>query len=146
MSDFAGRFLPVATGAAGLILLHQLIEIQGSVGGVDLAMSSDRMRLLNGVEARLAAFLVADIVLIVACLELGGARAVRALAIAHLAGGALALLAAPLFLADASAMASAVGAGDLAPFRVLALRTAGALAVVGAGTLLAGLRMREGSR
>lgn len=146
MSNLADRFLPIGLAAAGLVLIHQLLELQGILGGIDLAMPGDRMRLLNGLEARLPALLLVDVLLVVAILHRGAIGPIKGLGWAHVAGGTLALLAVPLFFRDAGSMASAVGAGELASFRVLVVRTAGVLAALGAGSVIAGLRIRTMAR
>ena len=72
------RFLPVAIGAALLIALHQLVDVYGAMAGLDLATAAGRMGLVNTVAARLPAFIVADVLLVLAAVRAADSGIARA--------------------------------------------------------------------
>lgn len=143
------RFLPVAIGAALLIALHQLVDVYGAMAGLDLATAAGRMGLINTVVARLPAFIVADVLLVLAAVrEEGPGRPLRfLLVIVHFGLGLTALALFPEYLADAAGVTAGVRPAELLAYRVLVVRVVLILLVGGAGGLLLGWRLRRaGSR
>ncbi|HET9276396.1 MAG TPA: hypothetical protein VFN96_10030 [Gemmatimonadales bacterium] len=141
------RFLPVAIGAALLIALHQLVDVYGAMAGLDLATAAGRMGLVNTVAARLPAFIVADVLLVLAAVRAADRRLRFLLVIVHFGLGLTALALLPEYLADAAGITAGVRPAELLAYRVLVVRVAVILLVGGAGGLLLGWRLRRaGSR
>lgn len=133
----ARPFLPMLAAASLLILLHQVSDLWAGLGGIDLQLPASRMRLLSTIGTRGAALVSSDVLLAWAVLGLSHGRALRALGALHYAGGALALLAAPLFLLDAGSMASSVPGVEISTYRIVVLRTLLLLTSVGVAALVA---------
>ena len=108
----ARRFFPILAAAALVILFHQVSSLFAALAGT------------------------ADVLLIWAAVGLVHRRALRALGGAHYAAGAVALLAAAMFLSDAGAMASAVGGKEISSYRIVVLRILLLLLVGGAAALI----------
>ena len=137
----ARRFLPVLAAAAIVILLHQASDLSAGLIGTDLRLPASRIRLVSTIGTRGAALLCSDILLVWAALGLSHSRALRALGALHYAGGALALLAVPLFVLDAGRMASTVAAVEMSTYRMVVLRTLILLLAAGAGAVVAAAQL-----
>lgn len=143
----AERFLPVAIGAALLIALHQLVDVYGAMAGLDLATAAGRMGLVNTVAARLPAFIVADVLLVLAAVRGGSRPLLFFLVIVHFGLGLTSLVLLPDYLSDAGGLTAGVRPAELLAYRVLVVRVVLILLVGGAGGLLLGWRLRRaGSR
>ena len=132
----ARRFFPILAAAALVILFHQVSSLFAALAGTDLHVPASRLRLVTGVGSRGAAVVTADVLLIWAAVGLVHRRALRALGGAHYAAGAVALLAAAMFLSDAGAMAGAVGGTEISSYRIVVLRILLLLLVGGAAALI----------
>ena len=133
----ARRFFPILAAAAVVILFHQFSDLVAALAGTDIHIPASRMRLVTGVGSRGAALVTADVFLIWAAWGLQGGRALRSLGGANYACGALALLAAAIFLLDAGKTASAVGGSEISTYRMVVVRTLVLFLAGGAGALLA---------
>jgi hypothetical protein len=142
----ARGFFPILAAAALVILFHQLSDLFALLAGTDIHVPASRMRLVTAVGSREAALITADVLAIWAAVGRLHGRALRGLGGAHYAAGALALLAAALFLADAGAVAGAVGRAEISTYRMVVLRTQLLLLAGGAAALIAARRLSAFAR
>ena len=133
----ARRFFPILAAAALVILFHQVSDLFAALAGTDIHIPASRMRLVTGLGSRGAALVTADVLLIWAAVGLHGGGALRSLGGANYACGALALLAAAIFLLDAGKTASAVGGNEISTYRIVVVRTLVLFLAGGAGALIA---------
>lgn len=138
----ARRFVPLLTGVAAVILIHQAADIGMLLPGTDFATPTGRVRLLLAVEAKSPGILTADLLLIWAWFAGGHHRALRLTRTLHLMLGALLLVFVPWFLVDAGRVAGVFAGTESLAFRIVVARTLLMLSLLGIGALLAGRALR----
>ena len=131
------RLAPLMAALGGLLLLHRVVDLWGTPG-LDLATAPGRARAIVAMLSRPAIALVADFLLIGAAVLAGHQKPQRALGQLQLAGGALLLVALPVFWFASARVAETLGPQDLTSFRLLVIRGLILLLGLGAGSLAAG--------
>ena len=127
------RLLPVAVAGGLVLVLFRVLDLGAALAGLDLSMSAGRARWITLVTARLPAPLLADAILIGVAVTARHVPALRALAWAHLAGGAFLVLAIPIYITDSARLVGTIPSAEAPAFRLLVTRVLVILAGLGAG-------------
>ena len=139
--SLAHRFLPILAAAGVVVAVHQLADAASALTGTDLSVAGSRMRLLATIGTRGPALMTADIFMLWSALALANGRALRALGVLHLLLGGLALVAIPVFVTDAGAVASTIGPRGFLAYRMLVARMVTILLAGGMAGLVAGRQL-----